>query len=66
MNPFDILSLETVHNFFHPELEELLAKTEEEKRKTFYSEIEKMMTEYHNKHLPFPFDCYLLIAEKPK
>ena len=33
MNPFDILSLETVHNFFHPELEELLAKTEEEKQK---------------------------------
>lgn len=32
MNPFDILDLKNIENFFNPEIDELLAKADESKK----------------------------------
>ncbi|CAD8118630.1 unnamed protein product [Paramecium sonneborni] len=66
MVPFDILGMNKVEEFFNPEIEGLLAGATQEQKDSYYKALEKMINDYKKENKPFPFDCYLLVAEKPQ
>ncbi|CAD8114896.1 unnamed protein product [Paramecium sonneborni] len=66
MAPFDILSMNKIEDFFNPEIEVILAGSTQEQQDIFYKSLEKMINDYKKENKPFPFECYFLIAEKPK
>lgn len=66
MNPFDVLDVKHVDDFFNPEIDGLLAKADEQQKQKYFEALDEFIKEFRNKNLPLPFDCYLLVAEKPK
>ncbi|CAK92818.1 unnamed protein product (macronuclear) [Paramecium tetraurelia] len=65
MTPFDVVSMKNVEEFFNPEIEGILANSTKEQIDIYYKALEKMINDYKREKKPFPFECYLLVAEKP-